>query len=161
MFTVNISTSGNYGIRLVRSGVKCLFTETWKTSRVTSCNSFNKPTIFQQSGLNVRAFSCFSSSNLQYHKRSGPAFTQSLLDRTPGGQGPSGGVRWSSRSSDDDTKTEIKGFFIHLPNPIEWVKDRVFTVFIRRFLEPSFNIDDFVFGAKQVSTPLPYGLYLL
>jgi hypothetical protein len=69
---------------------------------------------------------------------------------------PSVGIRWYSSDPDDKEKskdpnanTELKGVVVHVPSPLMWLKNKWYTYCIRTAIDSSFNLDEFVFGAKQ------------
>lgn len=68
-------------------------------------------------------------------------------------------IRCYHRNSGDDGRdegdekrnTEVNGIVVHIPDPWNWMKNAWYTYFIKKLIDPSFNMDEFTIGAKQVS----------
>ena len=54
------------------------------------------------------------------------------------------------RNDHNDVQT-ISGYIMHLPNPITWLKTKLYDRALRAVVEPSFNLPEFIIGSKQVS----------
>lgn len=49
----------------------------------------------------------------------------------------------------NEQRTEMKGVVVHIPHPIDWVKNLWYMFIVQGWLDSSFNRQDFLFGAKQ------------
>lgn len=54
-----------------------------------------------------------------------------------------------NREDNEQPRTEIKGVVVHLPHPIEWIKNIFYLVIVQGWLDSSFNRQDFLYGARQ------------
>lgn len=69
----------------------------------------------------------------------------------------------NNRDGGNEPRTEMKGVVVHIPHPIDWVKNFWYMFIVQGWLDSSFDRQDFLFGAKQVSNDdiLAECLYLL
>ncbi|OCT61328.1 m-AAA protease-interacting protein 1, mitochondrial isoform X1 [Xenopus laevis] len=75
-----------------------------------------------------------------------PLVSPSQLPRPPGLPSPNRG--YSSNSGTESRKVVVVG----LPNPVIWVRSRIYFFLIRAYFDREFNIEEFTDGAKQAFT---------
>lgn len=49
----------------------------------------------------------------------------------------------------DHSASELKGVVLHVPNPWMWLKNKWYTYYIQTWIDESFNLEEFLVGAKQ------------
>jgi len=59
----------------------------------------------------------------------------------------------NERGTNDEKGNEaLKGFVFRVPNPVMWLKNKWYTYRVQSLVDPSFNLREFLVGAKQVNT---------
>lgn len=55
----------------------------------------------------------------------------------------------NNRDGGNEPRTEMKGVVVHIPHPIDWLKNLWYMFIVQGWLDSSFNRQDFLYGAKQ------------
>lgn len=50
----------------------------------------------------------------------------------------------------NEPRTDMKGVVVHIPHPIEWLKNLWYLFIVQGWLDSSFSRQEFLYGAKQV-----------
>jgi hypothetical protein len=122
-------------------------------------------------GVNCRAFhqrrpNSLKTNNLIEIKRnsslplsslSGPSCSrctfESITNLASGCRGYSTGDGRNDKN-EETPQPELKGVVVHVPNPLLWVKNKWYSYLIRFSVDPAFNLEEFLAGAKQVGVLL-------
>ena len=56
----------------------------------------------------------------------------------------------NDKNNGNAAQTELKGVVVHVPNPLLWMKNKWYSYLIRFSVDPAFDLDEFLTGAKQV-----------
>jgi hypothetical protein len=75
---------------------------------------------------------------------------KSAICPVSGARGYSTGDDRNDKQDDSAPQPELKGVVVHVPNPLLWMKNKWYTYLIRFSVDPAFNLEDFLSGAKQV-----------
>lgn len=51
----------------------------------------------------------------------------------------------------NEPRTEMKGVVVHIPHPIDWLKNLWYLFIVQGWLDSSFSRQEFLYGAKQVN----------
>jgi len=56
----------------------------------------------------------------------------------------------NEKNDGNSAQSELKGVVVHVPNPMLWIKNKWYSYMIRFSVDPAFNLEEFLTGAKQV-----------
>ncbi|XP_070588190.1 m-AAA protease-interacting protein 1, mitochondrial [Erythrolamprus reginae] len=65
---------------------------------------------------------------------------------------PLGPARFYSSGHGGDSKTEERAFFLGFPNPLRWLRTRLYFFLIRTYFDRDFSVQEFMQGAKHAFT---------
>lgn len=54
-------------------------------------------------------------------------------------------------SGNGDSRSEERAFFLGFPNPLRWLRTRLYFFLIRTYFDRDFSVQEFMQGAKHVS----------